>query len=623
MTGIVATYEPDGTVSEQECSTLLDTLDYRGHDGRDVEVRGSTALGHQHFWTTPEAVGERQPVSVDGVTVAFDGRVDGRDRLLSALPESGRPNDEPPSDATLVAAAYREWGPATFERLIGVYAVVIRDERREQLVCACDPGGVRDLYYSTAGGRVVVGSDPRTVLRAPEVPDDVDDGIVGESLLGEYGSRTRTVYEAVRAVEPGTYVTLSGGDPTVTRFWDPASVERLSITDPAALADELADRLRDAIAARLRTGGPPRVLLSGGLDSTTMTAIAADRVPGGDELRAVSMQFEDPERADAPECHRAERRRVEAFVEEYDLPLEYYPLDEAATPLSVDAYADPRIEWPVLIGIEAPKREVYARIADADCRVVLTGEFGNLFDGMRFSYHDLLREGKLRRAVSEMLADPFPIRHLLTWYVLAPAFPGLGEWLLERGTDGSATIPDWLTDEFADRVNLRERLGDGDEGVSFDRVSMQQTYDAVYRTDQLQYYRRDRRRALSAGVDPRHPFADRRVLEFLYALPTGARSRAGEKKFFFRRLAEDLLPSVVLDQSEPFRFDPVIHRGLRRNAETLASLVIDGELVDRGVVDPGEIERIYSAYLDGDDRKNVILWELAATELWLRDFRSS
>ena len=621
MSGIAGVYDVDGQVSVETVSKLLDTLDYRGHDGRNVESGGAAALGHQQFWTTPEEVGERQPVEVDGVTVAFDGRIDDREGLLSELPGRRRSAGGSPSDAHLFALAYREWGPEVFERLVGVYAVAVWDVYDGQFLCARGPAGMRELYYSTAGDQVVVGSDPSTVLSAPNVPNEIDEGALGEFLVGELGSGSDTVYGAVEAVAPGTYVTFPGGEPSVTRFWNPASIERLSTTDPETLAEELAARLEDAIAARLRTREPPYVLLSGGFDSTTVAALAIDRVSGGEDLRAVSMQFEHPERLDAewiddPERYRAERRRVEAFADEYGIPVEYYPLDDAATRLSVEAYADPRIETPALMAIEEPKREVYDRIAGEGGRIALTGELGNLFDGVRFSYYDLLREGKLRRVLSDVLADPVATRQLLTWFVLIPAVPGLGRLLFDR--DGGRTFPAWLDDGFVDRVNLRERLKVEDDGVEFDRVSIQQTYDDFYRADQLLYYGQDRRRALAAGVEPRHPFADRRVLEFLFALPPGVRLHQGTSKYFFRYLADELLPEPVRDQSAPFRFDPIVHRGFSVYASQLESLVTDGELVERGIVDPDEAGRIYRAYRDGTLYENVDLWRIAATELWLQ-----
>ena len=619
MSGIAGVYDVDGQVSVEAVSKLLDTLDYRGHDGRSVERRGAAALGHQQFWTTPEEVGERQPVEVDGVTVTFDGRIDDREGLLSALSAERGSVDESASDAHLFALAYREWGAEVFARLVGVYAVAIWDEHDERFLCARGPAGMRELYYSTAGDQVVVGSDPSTVLCAPGVPNEIDEGALGEFLVGELGSGSETVYAAVEAVAPGTYVSFPGGEPSVTRFWNPASLERLSTSDPEALAEELAARLEDAIAARLRARGPPHVLLSGGLDSTTVAALAVDRA-GCEDLRAVSMQFEEPERLDAewiddPERYRAERRRVEAFADEYGIPVEYYALDDAVTSLSVEPYADPRIEMPSLMAIEEPKRDVYGRIAEQGGRIALTGELGNLFDGTRFSYYDLLREGRIRRALSDVRADPVPTRHLLTWFVLIPAVPGLGRLLFDRG---GRSFPAWFDDEFVDRVNLRERLKAEDDGVNFDRLAIQQTYDDFYRADQLLYYGQDRRRALAAGVEPRHPFADRRVLEFLFALPPGVRLHRGTSKYFFRYLAEDLLPEPVQDQSSPFRFDPIVHRGFSVYASRLESLVTEGELVERGIVDPDEAGRIYRAYRDGELFENVDLWRIAATELWLQ-----
>lgn len=614
MTGLLALYRPDGSVSRGRVSSLLDAMDYRGHDGRNVAVRDPVGFGVQHFYTTPEAVGQVQPVSADGVRLVFDGRIDDREGLVRALPD-GRVPDGDPSDATLVARAYLEWGESFLERLVGVFALALRDERRERLLCARGPAGLRDLYYSTAGEGVVVASDARAVRRGPGVPDGIDERVLGEFLLGDLATPRRTFYEGIRAVEPGTYVVFDGNGTERTRYWDPSSFDRVEAREPDVLARRLAKRLRAAVSARLRTRDDPYLLLSGGLDSTLVGATAR-RIDDGRDLRALSMQFEDPGNAAEPDRHRAERRRVEAFADEYDVPVEYHPLDDAWTLSDRAAHLSPVVEHPSLMPIGALKTDVYPRMSAAGASVFLTGEGGNSFDGTRLEYYDALREGRLLTAVRAMWADPAPVRSILTWNVLAAAAPGLTERAVTALTGDDPTVVPWLDEEFVERVGVDERATD--RGPSFDAESARQTFEARYRSEYLLRVGHDRRKALAAGLEPRHPYLDPRLLEFLFSLPPGACIRDGQDKYFFRRLAEEVLPPAVRDQEPKFWFDAVVHRGLRREAvDAVESVLAGGELVERGIVDENELRRIAGTYLDGDDGLQDPVWKAVSTELWL------
>ncbi|PSQ16238.1 hypothetical protein BRD00_11095 [Halobacteriales archaeon QS_8_69_26] len=613
MTGLLAAYRPEGSVSRGRVSDLLDAMDYRGHDGRNVAVDGPVGFGCQHFYTTPQAVGQVQPLTVDGVRLLFDGRIDDRDGLIEALPDRRVPDGDP-SDAALVAAAYLAWDDSFLDRLVGVFALALRDGPRERLLCARGPAGVRDLYYSTAGEGVVVASDARVVRRWPGVPGGIDERVLGEFLLGDLATPRRTFYEGIRAVEPGTSVVFDGSGADRTRYWDPASFDRVGVRDPEVLADRLAERLRAAVSARLRTRGDPYLLLSGGLDSTLVGATAR-RVGGGD-LRALSMQFADPENADDPERHRAERRRVEVFADEYDVPVEYHPLDGFRTLADPDAHLSPTVEHPSLMPIGALKTDVYPRMSGAGASVFLTGEGGNSFDGTRLEYYDALREGRVHSAVRAMWADPAPLRSILAWNVLAAAAPGLTERAVTALTGDDPTVVPWLDDGFVDRVGLDERTADA--ALSFDSESARQIFEQRYRSEYLLRVGHDRRKALAAGLQPRHPYLDPRLLEFLFSLPPGACIRDGQDKYFFRRLAEDVLPPAVRDQDPKFWFDSVVRRGLREEAlGTVEALLSDSELVRRGIVDEGELRRIAEAYVGGEDSLQDPVWKVVSTELWL------
>ena len=172
MSGFVVIYDRSSTpVNTDLFERAMNFLKHRGPDGRDVSFTEHAALGHWHFWTTPEEVGEKQPLELNGLPfkIVFDGRLDNRAEILDGL-KPPLENASRLSDAALLLYAYERWGRECFERLIGEYALVIFDEWRGELICARDALGDRSLFYSIHDSRIIIASEPRAAaVEAPEL----------------------------------------------------------------------------------------------------------------------------------------------------------------------------------------------------------------------------------------------------------------------------------------------------------------------------------------------------------------------------------------------------------------------------------------------------------------------
>jgi asparagine synthase (glutamine-hydrolysing) len=155
---------------------LLAVLEHRGPDGCDVVCDGQAVLGHLHFWTTPEEVGERQPVHdpASRLDIVLDGRLDNRADLAAQL---GLELEELArlSDAALVLRAFKKWREGCFARLLGSFAAVIFDAEQGCLVSGRDPLGNRTIHYYVDSGAVVLASEESVLLRYPAVSNRLDD----------------------------------------------------------------------------------------------------------------------------------------------------------------------------------------------------------------------------------------------------------------------------------------------------------------------------------------------------------------------------------------------------------------------------------------------------------------
>ena len=267
-----------------------------------IAVNGCVGLGHA-------AHGEKFKTDVsrsqDGhVWAVMEGRLDDRDRLLSELRGRDTQTASDASDASLVIQAYEAWGEQCVSRFLGDFTFCLWDKRLRRLFCARDHFGVKPLYYAHAHGVLIVSSVLRWVRRHPSVSRRLRDEAIGDFLLFGVGAEpSRTPFEAVSRVPPAHRFSYSlhRDSIRVDRYWTLDARELIRYADPREYVEHFSHLLRVAVADRVQ-GESVGVLLSGGLDSSSVTASAADVLgtAASDRLRAFTFAYdtllEDKER---------------------------------------------------------------------------------------------------------------------------------------------------------------------------------------------------------------------------------------------------------------------------------------------------------------------------------------
>jgi asparagine synthase (glutamine-hydrolysing) len=241
----------------------LGAVAHRGPDGLFAVVDGPCALGIAHNITTPEARHERQPFTTSrGLVVAFDGRLDNTADLRARL--GGSDADAAP-DVELLAAAWQAWGEATFERLLGDFALSIWDPHERSLWLARDVFGLRPLLYRTYAGGFWWASELRALARLGDTR--ANEGIIGEYLSDRMTSESETLVSGVLRVPRASVVRVSANGTVRTwRYWQPQAGPPRERSDGDAV-EEFNALLSHAVQARLRSDRPLALMLSGGLDS--------------------------------------------------------------------------------------------------------------------------------------------------------------------------------------------------------------------------------------------------------------------------------------------------------------------------------------------------------------------
>lgn len=540
MSAFAAIFRRDrGPVSERLLRTLAGPLAHRGPDGLDLVVESSFGLAHQHTWFTPEEVGERQPVRVDDRVLVFDGRIDNRPELSAKL-DLGAP-DRPSSDAELALAAHAAWGDAFCRRLIGPFALVLVDLRAGRALLARDALGDRTLFYADLGTELVIGSEEASLLAHPAVSSDLDETRLLHYFALEVPGDGSTFFRGVTEIEPGTLACVDQDSFTTESFWSPPATGSAATGDGAEFAERYLELLTLAVASRQRSPGPTAIMMSGGLDSTSLAALAsesADRVGAG-RPRSISWVFDA-----RTECD--ERAFIRPVVERCGLEGHEFPGDRLGPlPDGRDLCLNPG--GPEENPYRRLKLRAYSEAVRAGSTALLNGGSADaLYTGYQRWFVDLIRAGRPLTAARELVID-------LGRSGVGTGLRRAGVGRLRRAFERRRPCPRWLTPWARDR--LARQAPPASHGTARLRAAAGPRA-ARGISAEVPY-------AARCGVDLRHPYRDLRLVEFMLSLPAYELYRHGRLKEIARRALAGLLPEAVLTRSTPTLLTPLFDQALR------------------------------------------------------------
>ncbi len=540
------------------------------------------------------------------ISVLLDGRLDNRPELIGRLSPSRGPEA---SDAELLLAAYLEWGEACTDRLLGDFAFAVWDARRKRLFCAVDPLGIKPLHYARMGSLLCFASDAVQVLQHPAVPDGYNEAEIAAYLAGRCEDPERSFFAAVHKLGPGRRLVADAGGLRVERYWSPqpAEIRYARDEDYAAHFRELFER---AVTDRLRGAGSfVAVAMSGGLDSTSVAAVAR-RAPGA-HVRAYTFVFDQ-----LPECD--ERSYSQAMTEE--LGLEVEPVEAERLWNLESQSALPHSPDTPFVGWHTCYREILRRMAAGGSRVLLMGHGGDdLLGGSSLIYAERLRRGDLSalREVARHARDRRePLLRALYRHFARPHLPaGVDRALRSVLGKPEDRPPAWLRPDFVRRT----RLASGPRR-SFASPARRETYTHLV---ELPWYWRlanwHDRSAAAFGIEVRHPFLDRRLFEYVLAIPGEQLFRLDGTKSLLRRSMREILPERIRSRRGKTRFTPFLDSVLReRAAGEITELLSSPRADDLGILDGNRLRSAYLDFLGGTEESRRALWYAVTLEIWLR-----
>jgi len=562
-------FDADLTGRADVVAAMTATMALRGPDAGGIHVRRHVALGHRRL-AIIDLAGGVQPMVVDTpggeVVIVYSGEAYNFVELRRELVARGH-RFRTDSDTEVVLRGYLEWGDAVVERLNGMFAFAVWDGREDKLVLVRDRLGVKPLYcFPTADG-VVFGSEPKALLANPAVPAVVDlDGL--RELVAFTMTPRWALWKGMREVEPGTVVTVSRAGLTERTYWRLAAHAHTDDLDTTLAT--VRDLLTDTVARQLVADVPRCVLLSGGLDSSAVTGLAAAHLAtAGERVRTFSVDF-----AGREETFRADEAR-----DTPDTPFIRDVVDEVGSQhrfvtLDASVLSDPELRREVIRARDLPigfgemdtsLRLLFEAIR-AESTVALSGESADeVFGGYRW-FHD----------TAVLATAGFP------WLVYSSAMSGDRAAMLAPGLRERLDIGTYTADQYASAVAAVEHLP-GDSGT--ERRMRTISHLHLTRFVRMMLDRKDRI-SMSAGLEVRVPFCDHRLVEYAYQAPWSMKSFDGKEKSLLRHATAHVVPTSVQARrkaSYPSTQDPAYNVALHHQArEVLADRHHPvAELIDR------------------------------------------
>jgi asparagine synthase (glutamine-hydrolysing) len=611
---------PSGLVAR-----LTSLIAHRGPDGEGVYTDGEVGLGHRRLAIIDLSAAGNQPMANEtgDVVLNYNGEIYNFQRLRVELESLGHIFHSH-TDSEVVVHAYEEWGPACVEHFDGMFAFAIWDRPRRRLFLARDRFGVKPLYWYLRNGVFVFASEVKAILAHPRVSRDVCYPALNEYFTFQNVLTDATLFDGIRLLPAGCTLTLEtreGAEPKIERYWDFDFAAEAADLSPEEATDQLYELFLAAVTRQLMSDVPVGSYLSGGMDSGSITAIAARGVPrlstftGGFDLSSASgLELAFDERAAAEEMANV-------------LKTEHYEVVMHAGDME---WVMPELIWhleDLRVGQCYPNYYV-ARLASKFVKVVLSGAGGDeLFGGYPWRYFSDVRDGD---------RDGYLRGYYAFWQRLVPDEEKgdlfNGTVLRELGDHSAFDVFQGVFDEWPGGLDSREGYLNG--SLYFELKTF--LHGLLVVEDKL---------SMAHSLETRVPFLDNELVDFALRLPPALKVPAlalavsvdenaigkrqllevdrADGKAILREAMQRVLPEAAAQRNKQGFSAPDASWFRGESIEYLNRLLRDPKARIYEFFEPAYVARILDEHTSGRINRRLLIWSLLSFEWWCRSFLES
>ncbi len=627
MCGIAGILRPRGTELQDDASLLermTDVLRHRGPNDRGTWQNEHISLGHRRLSIIDLSALGRQPMAnEDGsLQITFNGEIYNFRELKQKyrLAEKGHVFRSK-TDTEVMLHLYEELGTRMFAELNGMFAFALWDGNRKQLHLVRDPFGVKPLFYAWHRGKVYFGSEIKSILQVADFPRKVDLQALHDFLTFDYIPGAQTAFEGIKEVPPGHAMTIGlDGRVQEERFWEPSYNEDDSITEAQAIAASR-DLLDQAVHRQLVADVPIGVLLSGGMDSSTVVALMQRHTD--EPIHTYSVGFEDQSFNELP----AARIMAEQFRTIHREVIVTPQLVREMLPRYLDY-----IDEPYADGSAIPTYYV-CQLAKDEVVVVLSGEGGDeAFSGYEThaaykvsrwfrTIPRFIRNGIIRPLVNclpvshKKLSLEFKLKRFLGGQDLEPAQAHLWWRIVLNETQKRELYSPQVLERLQAQPSDRHFVETFKRARGRDVLNRLLYLDtSVFLPDDLMI--KNDRMSMAHSLEARVPMTDPDLTEYLSRVPARIKLPRLRKKHLMRKAMEGILPTAIINKKK-VGLEMPYSRWFKNELKDVLLNYCGGDRVRAtGLFRPEGVQRIIDEHLGNRLDHGRVLWGLLNFMMW-------
>lgn len=630
MCGITGFIDFKKRSSEKELKNMSSCLQHRGPDGQGVFFKETNtaviALGHRRLSIIDLSLNANQPMHYDGLHLIFNGEIYNYGEIRNALIAKGH-EFHTHSDTEVILHSWREWGADAIHQWHGMFAIAMWDEKQNEFICIRDRAGVKPLYYYWKDDLFIFGSELKSFISHPYFKKEINRNAVGSFLQYACISHPHSIYQNTYKLPPGHLLRfhLSTKNYQIAQYWnvyDYYNKPKLTIDLNEAI-DETQRILEKAFQYRMVADVPVGVFLSGGYDSSCVTALLQKN--STEKIKTFTIGSTNNKLDEVPYAKQIAQYLGTEHTEYYCTPNEALEIIPELAHFYDEPFADSSAIPTILVSRLARKQVTVALSADAG---------DEIFAGYnRYDY--ISRYGKkissipkpIRKmavaAMESLSSEKIPylrnkqnfhsrydkLKNLLNDPSPAELLKNLSQVFTAKQIQSLFNEP---VVELTTAHSSTELITGYDDPVAYMMAIDYQTYmvdDILQKVD---------RATMSVSLEGREPFLDQYIIEWAAQLPTQYKYYNGQKKYILKEIVHKYLPKEIMERPKMGFGIPIEHWLSNELKSLVQDHLSEKSLHEHGLFNTTEVQKIVTDFFKGRKENHLKVWYLLMFQMWYK-----
>jgi asparagine synthase (glutamine-hydrolysing) len=622
MCGIVGIINKSQAVDKAVLKLMADAISHRGPDEEGDYIDRYLGFYHKRLSIIDLAAGH-QPMESQNCVITFNGEIYNYIELRNELIGKGH-HFKTSSDTEVILKMYEEYGTECINKLNGMFAFLIYDKIRNQVIAARDHFGIKPLYYHLDNENIMFASEIKALLKHPKIKTEVNQDGLDDYLTFQFILGNSTLFNGVCKLAPGHYmvIDLHNLKHTIVKYWSPSfSVDKYHTEE--YFIHELKRLIEDTIRIQLRSDVPLGTYLSGGTDSSLVTLIASKLL--NTQISTFSGAFRE-----GPEYNEMEyvQEVVQACnAKAYDI----YPTAKDFIDLipKLIYHLDEPVAGPGLF-----PQYMVSKLASENVKVVLGGQGGDEIFGGYARYVVAYLEQAIKGAILETTEEG---EHIVSLSSILPNLPYINKYLpmlktfwsketfepmdkryfsLVDRMEGSYEYytPDYLHKYAREEIFNRFKLlfNDPNTHSYFNKMTHFDMFGSLPALLQV-----EDRMSMAVSIESRVPLLDKRIVDLVASMPPALKFKGAEMKYILKKSVGNYLPTKILNRKDKMGFPVPLNLWAQNEAkEFIADTLLTQKCRSRGIFDTQKIEKMVASQQSFSRQ----LWGVLSLELWFNNF---